>query len=283
MGLAQLPKLPRFLARRQYLAARYREALATLPLVLPAEAPPGEVHAWHLYVIRLADTAGIARDQFIQALTDRGIGTSVHYIPLHRQPYWRDRHGLRPEMFPHSDAVLAAIAVCIRLDSVGPVIFRQERVGLHGRRFSILKFRTMRPMAETEGPQITVGADARITRSGRVLRKYKLDELPQLVNVLRGDMSVVGPRPEVPRYVALYPASVRDVVLSVRPGITDPASVAFKDEADLLAEQVDPEAHYVKVLMPIKLAHCVEYVQNQSLLLDLAIVGRTLAAVFGVK
>lgn len=104
IGLVQLTKLPRFLARRQYLAARYHEALSSLPLICPADPPAGEAHAWHLYVIRLAPTAKMTRDELVQALSDRGIGTSVHYVPLHRQPYWRDRYGLEPEMFPHSDA-----------------------------------------------------------------------------------------------------------------------------------------------------------------------------------
>ena len=104
MGLAQLAKLPRFLERRQYLAARYREQLSSLPLILAPEPPPGETHAWHLYVIRLDATARLGRDALIQALSDRGIGTSVHYIPLHRQPYWRDRYSLSADMFPHSEA-----------------------------------------------------------------------------------------------------------------------------------------------------------------------------------
>lgn len=104
MGIVQLRKLPRFLERRQKLAARYYEALAGLPLVLPADAPAGDVHAWHLYVIRLADSARLGRDAVIEALSQRGIGTSVHYVPLHRQPYWRDRYGLTPEMFPVADA-----------------------------------------------------------------------------------------------------------------------------------------------------------------------------------
>jgi dTDP-4-amino-4,6-dideoxygalactose transaminase len=104
IGLVQLTKLPRFLERRQYLAARYHDRLCSLPLILPADAPSGDVHAWHLYVIRLAPTARVSRDALIQALSDRGIGTSVHYVPLHRQPYWRDRYGLTPEMFPHSEA-----------------------------------------------------------------------------------------------------------------------------------------------------------------------------------
>lgn len=104
IGLVQLTKLPRFLERRQYLAARYHEALSSLPLICPADPPAGEVHAWHLYVIRLAPTSEVTRDELVQALSDRGIGTSVHYVPLHRQPYWRDRYALEPEMFPHSDA-----------------------------------------------------------------------------------------------------------------------------------------------------------------------------------
>ncbi len=104
MGIEQLRKLPRFLERRQKLAARYYEALAGLPLVLPADAPAGDVHAWHLYVIRLADGARLGRDAVIEALSQRGIGTSVHYVPLHRQPYWRDRYGLTPEMYPVADA-----------------------------------------------------------------------------------------------------------------------------------------------------------------------------------
>lgn len=104
LGIHQLARLPGFLARRQHLAARYREQLAALPLILPADAPPGEIHAWHLYVIRLRDDARLTRDEVIQGLSDRGIGTSVHYVPLHRHPYWRDRYRLRPEMFPHSDA-----------------------------------------------------------------------------------------------------------------------------------------------------------------------------------
>ncbi|SFM31668.1 DegT/DnrJ/EryC1/StrS aminotransferase family protein [Variovorax sp. OV329] len=104
MGSAQLAKLPRFLARRQHLASRYKDGLSSLPLVLPVDAPPDDVHAWHLYVIRLDPSARLTRDDLIQELSDRGIGTSVHYVPLHRQPYWRDRYGLRPEMFPCSES-----------------------------------------------------------------------------------------------------------------------------------------------------------------------------------
>ena len=170
--------------------------------------------------------------------------------------------------------LLLAIAVWIRLDSPGPVFFRQERVGLRGQPFRIFKFRSMR--ADNAGPQITVGADARITRSGRFIRAYKLDELPQLLNVLLGDMSIVGPRPEVPRYVALYPADVRDEVLSVRPGMTDWASVQYRSESALLAQSTDPERTYVETVLPAKLALCQQYVRERSLLLDLKIIAMTL-------
>ncbi len=127
--------------------------------------------------------------------------------------------------------LLLVVAAWVKLDSPGPVMFRQERVGRFGRSFRIHKFRTMRVDAPTLGPQITIGDDARITRSGRWLRASKVDELPQLWDVLRGAMSLVGPRPEVPRYVAMYPAELRALVLSVRPGITDPASLSFRNEA----------------------------------------------------
>ena len=170
--------------------------------------------------------------------------------------------------------LLLAIAVWIRLDSPGPVFFRQERVGLRGQPFRIFKFRSMR--ADNAGPQITVGADDRITRSGRFIRAYKLDELPQLLNVLLGDMSIVGPRPEVPRYVALYPATVRDEVLSVRPGMTDWASVQYRSESALLAQSTDPERTYVETVLPAKLALCQQYVRERSLLLDLKIIAMTL-------
>jgi lipopolysaccharide/colanic/teichoic acid biosynthesis glycosyltransferase len=175
--------------------------------------------------------------------------------------------------------LLVAAAVWIKLDSQGPVLFRQQRVGWHGRLFAILKFRTMHHGAVGDGPRITVGADPRITRAGAFLRRYKIDEFPQFINVLRGEMSVVGPRPEVPHYVALYAPAQRDIVLSVRPGITDSASLAFKDEATLLAEADDPEAFYVTVVLPAKLEHAVRYVSSRSLLGDIKIVLRTASAI----
>ena len=172
--------------------------------------------------------------------------------------------------------LLLFIAVWVRLDSPGPVLFRQQRVGLGGRIFKVLKFRTMVVDAESRGPQITVGADRRITNSGRLLREYKLDELPQLFNVLKGEMSLVGPRPEVPRYVSLYPEETRRVVLSVQPGITDPASIRFMNENALLAKVPDPEIYYVEKLLPEKLAVYQDYVVNRSLIKDLLVIWHTL-------
>lgn len=179
--------------------------------------------------------------------------------------------------------LLLAVAAWVRCDSQGPIFFRQQRVGRRGKLFGICKFRTMAPGAEAVGPQITVGLDHRITRAGAFLRRTKVDELPQLLNVLRGDMSIVGPRPEVPRYVALYPPAVRDVVLSVRPGITDLASLAFRDESTLLGQSADPETTYVEHILPIKLRYCTDYVQNQSLWLDLQIITRTVWVLLGLQ
>lgn len=176
--------------------------------------------------------------------------------------------------------LLLAVALWVKTDSPGQVFFRQRRVGRDGHEFQIYKFRTMTTGAEARGLQITVGSDSRITRSGEFLRKYKIDELPQFLNVLFGDMSVVGPRPEVPRYVALYPERLRSLVLSVRPGITDLASIEYRDENDLLGASDDPEKTYVEVVMPAKLALCEKYVQTCSLWGDLIIIVRTARAAF---
>jgi lipopolysaccharide/colanic/teichoic acid biosynthesis glycosyltransferase len=175
--------------------------------------------------------------------------------------------------------VVAVVALAIRLDSTGPVIFRQRRVGRHGREFWILKFRTMRADAEASGPLITASTDARITRLGARLRHSKLDELPQLLNVLRGDMSIVGPRPEVPRYVAQYPATTRDEVLSVRPGLTDFATIVLRDEQALLARSGDAERYYRDSLVPYKISLGARYARSRSLSGDLRIIGITLLAI----
>lgn len=172
--------------------------------------------------------------------------------------------------------LLLLLALAIKLDSPGPVFFRQQRVGRHGVLFRIHKFRTMRVDAERLGPQVTVGVDPRITRVGQWLRGRRFDELPQLIDVLLGDMSLVGPRPEVPRYVAHYPPALKAQVLAVRPGITDPAALAFMDEAGLLAAAADPEREYVQTILPRKLALQAKYASSATLGSDLRVIGRTL-------
>lgn len=172
--------------------------------------------------------------------------------------------------------VLTVVALLIKLDSPGPVFFRQERVGRHGRSFYIHKFRTMVVDAPQRGLALTVGADPRITRSGAWLRRTRLDELPQLIDVLLGHMSLVGPRPEVPRYVAHYPAALRERALAVRPGITDPSSLAFLDEAELLAQADDPERVYIERILPQKLQAAADYAAHASLWTDMQVIVRTL-------
>jgi lipopolysaccharide/colanic/teichoic acid biosynthesis glycosyltransferase len=174
--------------------------------------------------------------------------------------------------------VLFSLALWIKLDSKGPVFFRQERVGLGGKLFRIHKFRTMVVDAEQLGLQITVGADSRVTKVGQLLRKYKLDELPQLLDVIIGHMSLVGPRPEVPHYVACYPENVRNLVLSVRPGITDNASIEFKDENKILGQSINPNETYIKEILPIKIQYYLDYVNSRTFFGDFLIIMRTINA-----
>lgn len=178
--------------------------------------------------------------------------------------------------------VFLVVAVAIKLESPGPVFFRQVRVGRHGVPFRIFKFRTMAaaPAQAAAGPELTVAGDARITRVGAVLRRYKIDELAQLIDVVRGTMSLVGPRPEVPRYVAVYSDEQRERVLSVRPGITDFASLKFRDENTLLAAATDPEREYRQVILPEKLRVSMDYVDFASLANDMRVLGLTLRTVF---
>lgn len=176
--------------------------------------------------------------------------------------------------------LLLVFALAVAFTSPGGAFFSQERVGKGARVFRLLKFRTMRPGSEAQG-QLTIGGrDPRITAVGYFLRKTKLDELPQLWNVLVGDMSVVGPRPEVPKYVALYSAEQLHV-LSVRPGITGMASINYIDENEMLARSGEPETTYIREVMPAKLALDLKYVQEQDLLLDLRIILATAGKVFG--
>ena len=168
--------------------------------------------------------------------------------------------------------LLGVLALLVRATSTGPALFRQIRIGRNGRPFVLLKLRTMR--ADAPGPVITAGGDPRITRFGAWLRRTKLDELPQLWNVLRGDMSLVGPRPEVPDYVALYTAAQRAALL-VRPGLTDPASLAWADEAATLAAFAEPHRAYADVVLPRKLALSLAYLERRTVWSDLAVVMRT--------
>lgn len=170
------------------------------------------------------------------------------------------------------------IALWIMLDSRGGVFYRQIRVGKNGKEFSLLKFRSMKVNAEAEG-LITVGNDSRVTRVGRFIRKTKIDEFPQLINILKGEMSVVGPRPEVPKYVAFYSDSQKNV-LSVRPGLTDYASLEYFDEQKILGEAADPERAYLEIILPNKLRLNIEYINKRSFWLDFTLVFRTIFRIF---
>lgn len=175
--------------------------------------------------------------------------------------------------------VLLITAFVVWFDTPGPVMYRQARVGRHGRVFHIHKFRSMHVQQPSGALQVTADDDPRITRSGRIIRKWKLDELPQLIDVFLGRMSLVGPRPEVPRYVASYPPELREVVLSVRPGITDPASIRFRDENALLAGEPDRDLAYIEKVLPEKLRLQAEYVRERSFMADIRIIFQTLRAV----
>jgi lipopolysaccharide/colanic/teichoic acid biosynthesis glycosyltransferase len=168
--------------------------------------------------------------------------------------------------------VLAVVAVIIKLDSPGPIFFRQERVGRGGRSFRIFKFRSMVEGAARAGTALTVRADTRITRAGMLLRRSKLDELPQLINVLAGDMSLVGPRPEVPEFMKFYTPNQRAIILSMRPGITDYAAILFRDESSLLDRERDPIDVYRCEIIPAKFAYYERYSREISVVNDLRII-----------
>jgi lipopolysaccharide/colanic/teichoic acid biosynthesis glycosyltransferase len=175
--------------------------------------------------------------------------------------------------------VFLLIAIAIILESRGAAIYKQLRVGLNNKGFILFKFRTMKTNSD-KNLQLTVGNnDTRITKLGRFLRRFKIDELPQLYNVLKGEMSFVGPRPEVPKYVSLYTASQMQV-LSVKPGITDYASIKFRNENELLAKSDSPEEYYIKELMPHKLGLNLFYVKHQSFLLDMKLIFKTIILIF---
>jgi perosamine synthetase len=381
LGITQLAKCNMMWARRNELAQRYTEALSSLDAYEVPEVRADVQHAWHLYVLRICPgVLSIPRDQLIEELKQRGIGTSVHFIPLHTHPYYRDNWGYRPGDFPiaedffnrcvslplypamsdetqmrvidalvdiaskhrriadhaftssaltpsqlgsandfsvnqdrHSQtaaldsnraqvkrnsrewhqgmgkrvldcvgaitgllALSPAFAVCaaaVLIDSPGPALFRQNRVGKDGQIFNVLKFRTMK--TGEQGPKITAAGDARVTAVGRLLRRWKLDELPQLINVLKGDMALVGPRPEVPEYVDTYTSSQK-AILQLRPGLTSPASLTYIDEEDKLARQSSREEFYREVLLPHKLQLDLDYCRKASFSVDLKILLATL-------
>lgn len=174
--------------------------------------------------------------------------------------------------------ILLMVALAVKLDDGGSIFFVQERVGYKGAIFRMFKFRTMIKDAESGGRLITIANDVRITRAGRWLRKSKLDELPQLINVLRGDMSMVGPRPEVPKYVAKYTPDQRRV-LELVPGITDPASVLYVNEASILGECDNPEEEYINRIMPEKIRVNLEYAGTAGLLSDIRVLLATVGAI----
>lgn len=178
--------------------------------------------------------------------------------------------------------VLSMIWLLVRKDG-GPAIFKQVRAGKDGSLFQVFKFRSMVKDAEKMGTLVTAGHDSRITRIGHFLRKTKLDELPQLLNVICGDMSIVGPRPEVPFYVIQWPAGDRGKILSVKPGITDYATLLYNDEQEVLAKSDDPERTYLEEVMPHKLVLYRQYIDDQCFFLDIKIIVATLMKMIGVN
>ena len=171
--------------------------------------------------------------------------------------------------------IFLIVAIIIKLDSKGSIFFRQIRVGKNGKEFKIFKFRTMVVDAEEKGMQITVDGDSRITKPGNFLRRSKIDELPQLINVLIGDMSFVGPRPEVPKYVAMYDENQRSI-LKIRPGITDIASIEYRDENSILAQSKNPEEAYINEIMPRKIELNFKYIENMSVIYDIKLIIETI-------
>ncbi len=175
--------------------------------------------------------------------------------------------------------VFLVVGFLIKSKDGGAILFKQTRVGKGGKHFKVLKFRTMVVDAENLGAKVTTGNDPRITPVGAFLRKYKLDELPQLLNVLIGNMSLVGPRPEVPEYVEFYPQETKDIIFSVNPGITDTASIEFVNENDMLTDSKDPIEDYRTKVLPIKLGYSMDYVKTRSLWVDFKLILKTVSAI----
>jgi len=178
--------------------------------------------------------------------------------------------------------LLVLSALLIKLDSPGPIFFKQERIGRNFRPFWIYKFRTMAQDAPARGGLVTIGEDARVTRVGRLLRKSKIDEIPQLTNILRGDMALVGPRPEVRQYVELFRRDYEEI-LQVRPGLTDLASLKYRDEAALLGKSANPEDEYRTRVLPDKIRLAKDYLRRSSFLFDLGLILKTLFKLFDYR
>lgn len=174
--------------------------------------------------------------------------------------------------------VFVIVAVLIKFDSMGAVFFRQERIGKNFREFNIYKFRSMEVDALNKGPQITVGGDKRVTRIGKFLRKYKIDELPQLINVLKGEMSFVGPRPEVRKYVELFKQDYQKLLM-VRPGITDPASIKYSAEERVLSLSNNWEEDYIKKVLPEKIKLSTQYINHNNIFVDLNLIFKTISKI----
>ena len=355
IGVQQLARAHELQSARQNIADQYFEALGDLPLECPAPPQTGNLHSWHLFPICLSDEAPLTRDELITALSDRNIGTSVHYRPLHQMTYWKEHYPSQPGEFSVADryfagavslplfpsmtqeqvdhvvnvlhqasgvsfmqapeasgeqvrpsrltlvlkrsfditvsaaAILAllplfgVVALAIKLDSPGPVFFRQARVGRGGTSFRIFKFRSMCSDAAKKGASLTVKADPRVTRVGDFLRNHKIDELPQLFNVLAGSMSFVGPRPEVSEYMEFYTPRQQAIILSMRPGITDYAAIVFRDESVLLDGSTDPIEVYRTKIMPIKFALYERYSREISLTRDIQLILATLMLLVSSK
>ena len=370
LGLSQLSQCDARWAARCRIARRYTEAFRALEGLEAPTVREDRQSAWHLYILRLqVERLRINRDTLVRELKERGIGTSVHFIPLHLHSYYQTTYGYKAGGFPQAereyrrclslpiyptmsdkdvDRVIASVAeiayagrsfkgstqllndgretrdpttvqtvdpfsrtwpgrggfyrrvgkrlfdlgaaavglvllvplfalvaTFIKMSSPGLVFYTQNRVGRGGRRFRILKFRTMVPGSQHVGPGITCSGDPRVTRVGRFLRRLKIDELPQLWNVLKGEMSLVGPRPDLAQYVAGYTPEQRQV-LTVRPGMTDLASICYRDEEKLLRQSGDPEQFYREVILPYKLALNLEYMGKMSFFYDLYLIWRTL-------
>ena len=339
IGIEQLKKCDEFWEARQRIAMNYAKAFADLKEIQLPTCRNDVQHAWHLFVIQLnLERLKINRNQFLEALREKEIGTSVHFIPLHLHPYYRDKFGYKPEDFPNASTaferiislpiypkhdrrkrprrhrrcekthpgvptvikrafdvtvslvglislfpLLVLVAVMIKLDSAGPVFFRQERIGMRISAFSDSKVpHHGSQRTEATGGLITFARDPRITRAGWILRKTKTDELPQLINVLKGEMSLVGPRPEVARYVQAFQKEYEEI-LKVRPGMTDLASLKYRNEEAILGQSDNPEEEYMQHVLPDKIRLAKDYVQHSSFLFDLSLICRTMFKLFDYR